>query len=73
MKLSSEVLFEIESLFHFLIRTSERHDDDQIHISITRAKEIHSELLRFKKSKPLNVPLPYSATDQHLDKMFNIN
>ena len=70
MKLSSEVLFEIESLFHFLIRTSERHDDDQIHISITRAKEIHSDLLRFKK---LTMPLPYLSTDKHLDKMFNIN
>jgi hypothetical protein len=60
-------------LFHFLIRTSERHNDDQIHISLTRAKEIHSDLMRFKKARPATMMQPYSATDNHLDKMFNIN
>jgi len=73
MKSSTDILLEIEPLFHFLIRTSERHEDDQIHISLTRAKEIHSDLMTLKKAKAPAQPKHYSATDKHLDKMFNIN
>jgi hypothetical protein len=73
MKSSTDILLEIEPLFHFLIRASERHEDDQIHFSLTRAKEIHSDLKALKKAQPPVEPKHYSATDKHLDKMFNIN
>jgi len=73
MKSSTDILLEIEPLINLLIKTSIRHNDDQVHFSLTRAKEIHSDLVALKKSKTTTPQKSYSSTDKHLDKMFNIN
>ena len=65
----------IEPLFYNLITTSTHHKLDTIQISTSRAKEIAADLHILKKKLQSFIEsekVTESATDQHLDKMFNL-
>jgi len=68
------LISSLEPLFYTLIKIADRHGDDQIHISISRAKEISRDLISLKR-KMKNLLANENQTAKpahfkHLDLMF---
>lgn len=65
------LISSIEALLHVCINQADRHGLDEIRISLSRAKEIHSSIVSMRKeSKDHGNKGRVNPLHTHLDKMF---
>lgn len=68
-----ELVTTLEPLFYSLLRGAEHHNLDEVCISTSRAREIHTDLLILKKKLKETTPQTTPMTiDRHLDSIFNL-
>lgn len=73
MNETNTLLSHVEALLHVCINQAQRHDLDEIRISLSRAKEIHHSIVAIRKaSKNQGNRASTNALHAHLDKIHSL-
>jgi hypothetical protein len=76
LKETAALIANIEPLLFTEIKQAERHGNDQIRISVPRAKEIHRMAITLEKRIKnilANAAAADNATDRRLNEIFDLN
>ena len=72
MNQQTQVLNSIEPLLHVCIKQAKRHGLDEIRISLSRASELHRDIVRALKQNTSTKPTHTNSLDRHLDNIHNL-